>query len=69
MTNEEQRGKNPYNNDTPEWQLFENMQNNLVLVSTHLADAERSRIKATQAREKAERYRIALEKLTRLEDK
>ena len=57
--------KNPYDPNSPEWQLFANMQSNALLQSTHMADAERSMRKAEEARHKAELYRVALEKLAK----
>jgi hypothetical protein len=57
--------KNPHNSDTPEWQLWENMQSSLLQATAHAQDAERSTKKAGEARDKADRYKAALEKLAR----
>ena len=58
-------GKNPYDSNTPEWQLFENMASNEALAASAAADSERALRRGAEAREKAELYRVALEKLTK----
>ena len=55
--------KNTFANNTPEWQLFENMKGAEHLVVSATDDAERAIAKASAAREKASLYRAALEKL------
>ena len=55
--------KNTYAADTPEWQLFENAISSLRLEQAYLADAERFQKMAQTAREKAQRFSDALEKL------
>lgn len=57
--------KNTYTSNTPEWQLFENMRSNEMLVKTYTEDIERYEEKRKDAAEKAERYRKALDKLTK----
>lgn len=55
--------KNPYQQETPEWQLYENMISAEALARSHAADAERYQRKSAEAREKAERFKSALDKL------
>lgn len=55
--------KNPYNADSPEWQLFEQITHSDHLAFAHMADSERYAGMAKKAREKAETYRAALVKL------
>lgn len=56
---------NPYDSATPEWQLYENMRSNEQLAAMAAAEAaialERG---GGRAREKADLYRKALDKLT-----
>lgn len=52
--------KNPYNSDSPEWQLFENMVGAERLANVNYEDAHRSTQRAAEARAKADRYREAL---------
>ena len=59
------RKVNRFNSDTPEWQLFENAKGSEALIASYTADAQRFTEKAQAARQKAERYWAALEKLTR----
>lgn len=56
-------GRNPYSDGTPEWQLWENMTSALALQVSHAADAERSQKKSADARERAERFKHALDTL------
>ena len=54
---------NPYRADTPEWQLYENAKGS-DLVAVELArDAERYIEQAQAARERAQRFWAALERL------
>ena len=55
---------NPYKSDTPEWQLYENMISTERQSLAWAADAERYQKLCVDAREKAARYKAALEKLT-----
>jgi hypothetical protein len=55
--------KNPFENDTPEFQLFENAVSADRQASAFNADVERYTYKAKEARERSERFVIALEKL------
>lgn len=55
--------KNPYNVDTPEWQLWENMTASEKLYLQYSIDAGRYTKMAAEAREKAAKYRAALDKL------
>lgn len=57
--------KNPYSHDTPEWQLWENMQSSLLQASAFARDADEYLKKAAAARERAERFKIALERLSK----
>ena len=55
---------NPYSSDTPEWQLFENAKSAELAARAFAADAERYAKLSQAAREKAERFAAALEKLS-----
>jgi hypothetical protein len=55
--------KNPFGQETPEWQLFENMLGARKLQITHGADALKYQKLAEQAREKEEKFASALRKL------
>jgi len=57
--------KNPYDPATPEWQLCENAISNDRLTTAYAADAERFQKMSCAAREKADKYWEALEKLTK----
>lgn len=52
--------KNKYDPNSPEWQLFENMRGAEALERSYTADAEKATVRAKEAREKAERFRAAL---------
>lgn len=54
----------PYRQDTPEWHLYTHMQGALSLERTCIEDSNRYLARAQELREKAESFRIALEKLT-----
>lgn len=56
--------KNPYSADTPEWQLWENMQSSYLQASAFAQDADRYTKKAGEARDKGDRFKAALGKLT-----
>ncbi len=56
---------NPYEVNSPEWQLYENMAGLEMQASAAVADSERALKRAAEARFKAEKYRLALEKITR----
>lgn len=56
--------KNPYETDSPEWQLFENATSLEKQALAADADSERYMKVAVERRAKAQRYRDALEKLT-----
>ena len=55
--------KNPYDPETPHWQLYENMRSNELLTVAYAADAERYTKLSQRAREKAETFKDALAKL------
>jgi hypothetical protein len=55
--------KNPYHQDSPEWQLWENMVSAEAQARAFAADAERAQQQSQRCREKAERFRETLEKL------
>lgn len=55
--------KNPYDSNTPEWQLFENAIGALRLECAYLNDVTRYQGMAKAAREKAALYQAALDKL------
>jgi hypothetical protein len=55
--------KNPYASDTPEWQLWENMTSQRSLSQTHASEGEAKMKMSQAAREKADRYEAALNKL------
>lgn len=56
--------KNPHASDTPEWQLWENMTSGYSLAQAFAADAERYQKQSQAAREKGDKFKAALEKLT-----
>lgn len=58
-----ENSKNTYDPNTPEWQLFENAIGALRLERAYIADHERYLKLAKEAREKHERYSVALKKL------
>jgi len=58
-----ERKKNPYPSQSPEWQLFEQAIAHDLLARGYAADADRAMLQAAAARESAEAYWIALEKL------
>jgi hypothetical protein len=55
--------KNPYDSETPEWQLWENMTSSARQSLAYAADAERYTKLSQAAREKSEKYRLALARL------
>jgi hypothetical protein len=55
--------KNPYEQESPEWQLFELAESADLQAVAFAQDAERYQAKAKQQREKAERFREVLAKL------
>lgn len=55
--------KNPYKDTTPEWQLWENMKSSRSLSLSYANDAARYAKLSQEAREKADLYEAALEKL------
>lgn len=55
--------KNPYDANSPEWQLWENMQSSRLQASAFADDVTRYTQRAKEARKRAELYRVALEKL------
>ena len=57
--------KNPHDPDSPAWQLWENMRSSELLTLTYAADAERYTKLSQAAREKADRYREALDKIAK----
>lgn len=57
--------RNPYQNDTPEYQLWENMTSSRLLAETYNNDAANYLQKSQAARERAELYQAAIEKLTK----
>lgn len=59
--------KNPYSTETPEWKLWENMKSNESLANTFANEAEAALKKSSIAREKANRFKDALIKLTGVE--
>ena len=59
-----ERETNPYKNDTPEWQLFENAKSSDAAANAYAADADNFTKKSQAAREKAQRFWSALERLT-----
>ncbi len=62
------REMNPYSSDAPEWQLWVNMISNEEAVIGFIADSERALYKADACREKARKYREALNKLVAPKD-
>jgi hypothetical protein len=58
-----ERGKNPYEQDSPEWQLWENMTSARLQSLAYARDAERYSKLSSETREKAERYEATLAKL------
>lgn len=56
--------KNPYQIETPEWQLWENMKSSERQSLAFNADAERYLKKSQECREKSELYSAALKKLS-----
>jgi hypothetical protein len=56
--------KNKYAQETPEWQLFELAESAEHAGNAFAADAERFQLKAKEQRDKAERFRAALVKLS-----
>jgi hypothetical protein len=59
------RDKNPYDQNTPEWQLWENMESSRLLSLTLAEDADRALKKSQDARERSQAYQVALEKLSK----
>lgn len=57
--------RNPYDPNSPEWQLFVNWQSKQNLAIAYAKDAERFQRMAEEARQSAEAYREALEKLNK----
>ena len=57
------RIKNPHPSDTPEWQLWENMESSYAMARSHADDADRSQKKSQEARERGDRFRAALQRL------
>lgn len=55
---------NPYDPDTPEWQLWVNWNSQKHLVAAATADIDRAMKRRSSAIEKEEAYAQALEKLT-----
>lgn len=55
--------KNPFGQDTPEWQLFENAKSSEMTANSHHDDAQKSQQNSQKAREKAALYWEALAKL------
>lgn len=55
--------KMSYDPNLPEWQLFQNMKSNKLLVGTYIKDAERYTQMSEAARKKYELYLDALLKL------
>ncbi len=53
----------PYENETPEWQLWQGIQSHRTAMISKLADAERSTNAAHRSRMKVEEYEAALFKL------
>lgn len=56
--------KNPYKDNSPEWQLWQQMRAAELLVGTYTADAERYARKAEEQRQRFLDYKAALDKLT-----
>lgn len=56
--------KNPFDTNTPEWQLFENMKSSELLAVSQSGDAERYALLAAKSREKAGLFKEALTKLS-----
>lgn len=56
--------KKKFDDNSPEWQLFQNMKSNKLLVGTYTKDAERYTAMAAAARQKYESYKEALNKLS-----
>lgn len=61
----EKQRTNPYNSDTPEWQLWANMTGALDLAKAHTADGDRAYKLAEAARVKAVKFEEALATLTK----
>lgn len=57
--------KNPYDQDTPEWHLYENMMAHDAAAAGWAAESDALLKKVAIAKEKVETYRIALGKLTK----
>ena len=57
--------KNPYEENTPEWQLFANMKQQEHLVNVYHDDVERYTEKRDKAAKMFDRYKNALDKLTK----
>jgi cytochrome c556 len=55
--------KNPYDPDTPEWQLWENMRGAERSERAYIADADRYTKMAAAQRQKAAAFKTALGKL------
>lgn len=56
--------KNPFEDTSPEWQLFERAKAEELAAVAHAQDAERSQKRAAKCRETAALFREALNKLT-----
>lgn len=56
--------KNPFNTESPEWQLFENMSTNHTLSVTYAKEAEEKMQTSAKAKHKRDLYVTALEKLS-----
>lgn len=57
--------KNPHTSDTPEWQLWENMTSCYLQAQAYAADAERYQKLSQTSREKGDKFKVALERLSR----
>jgi hypothetical protein len=59
------REKNPYEMDTPEWQLFERVTSEELKALSYAQEAEKATTRCGKAKEQAELYRTALAKLVK----
>lgn len=57
--------KNQYKPGTPEWQLWENMESSYAQHRALSADAENLQRRASEAMDRGDAFKAALEKLTR----
>jgi len=57
--------RNPFDAETPEWQLFENMIGARRAASAFAGDAARAQAKAKEQREKEARFQSALDRLAK----